>query len=363
MRSFRMPKKIIAIAILLLVVVFFGRVIAEVAKWSPVLLQYVFQKNIDLKKTENRISVLILGIGGGTHDGPLLTDTIIYASIDPLLKKSTLVSIPRDLWVPDLNAKINTAYSAGENNKKGNGLLLTKAAVEKMLNQPVNYVLRIDFNGFIKAIDLIGGIDVNVQNSFEDQEYPISGKENDTCGFMGDEFEKRATASSTLEAFPCRYEKISFEKGLTHMDGNTALKFVRSRHAKGNEESDFARAKRQELVIQAAKNKIFSLNTFLNPGRLMGLYDVFQDSIDTDIQQSEYDDFVKLAQKMKDFPINNVVFYYSDPNAAKQGIFINPPAWEYGNQWVLIPTKGNGNFSEVQGYVDCEIKTGNCPNI
>jgi LCP family protein required for cell wall assembly len=357
-----MHKKTIIIILLFLFVGFFGRLIVESVKWSPVFFQYFFEKEITLKKTEGKVNVLFLGIGGGKHEGPFLTDTIIYASIDSKLQKVTLISIPRDLWVPDLGTKINTAYAFGEDKKKDGGLLLVRSAVEKILGQPVDYVLRIDFNGFIKAIDLIGGIDVNVGKSFEDFEYPISGKEIDNCGFTGEEFEKRATSSATLETFPCRYEHLSFEQGIERMNGERALKFVRSRHAKGSEGTDFARAKRQEIVIEAFKNKIFSLNILLNPGKLMSLYDVFQNSIHTNIQQSEYDDFVKLAQKMENAEINNVVFFYSDPYSEKQGIFINPPASEtYNNQWVLIPRTGNGNFLEIQEYVECEIRTGDCP--
>jgi polyisoprenyl-teichoic acid--peptidoglycan teichoic acid transferase len=359
---FKMRKKVIAIGLLLFFVILFGRLIIEGAKWSPVFFQYFFQKEISLKKTENRVNVLFLGVGGGKHEGPLLTDTIIYASIDPKLQKVTLVSIPRDLWLPDIKSKVNTAYAFGEEVKRGGGLLLTKKVVEKILNQPVDYVLRIDFNGFIKAIDLIGGIDVNVEKSFEDLEYPISGKETDDCGFTGEEFEKRATSSAIPEAFPCRYEKISFRQGPERMGGNRALKFVRSRHAIGSEGTDFARARRQEIIIEAFSKKVFSLNILLNPNKLMGLYDVFQDSIDTDIEQKEYDDFIKLAQKMESAQTNNVIFFYSDPYSEKQGIFINPPASKaYNNQWVLIPRLGAGNFSEVQKYVECEIKTGNCP--
>jgi LCP family protein required for cell wall assembly len=357
-----MHKKLIAIALLILFVGLFGRLIVEAAKWSPVFFQYFFQKEIALKKTEDRVNVLFLGIGGGKHDGPLLTDTIIYVSADPVLQKVTLISIPRDLWLSDLKAKINTAYASGEERKKDGGLLLTKAAVEKIFNQPVDYVLRIDFNGFVKAIDMVGGVDVSVQKGFEDLEYPIAGKETDPCGFTGEEFEERATSSAIFEMFPCRYEYLVFQEGLQHMDGEKALKFVRSRHAKGTEGTDFARSRRQEIIIEAFQDKVFSLNTLLNPGRLMSLYDVFQDSIHTNIQQDEYDDFVKLAMKIKDAQINNVVFFYSDPYSEKQGIFINPlPSKTYDNQWVLIPRKGTDNFSEVQEYVKCEIEVGDCP--
>lgn len=354
-------KKLIAIILLFLFVIFFGRLIVEVIRWMPTLLQYFFQKEIALQKTEERVNVLFLGIGGGRHEGPLLTDTIIYASIDPEKEKVTLISIPRDLWIEDLRAKINTAYSYGEEKRKDGGIILTKTLVSKILNQPVDYVLRIDFNGFVRAIDMVGGIDVEVERSFEDQEYPISGKETDTCGFEGEEFEKRATSSAIFEAFPCRYEHISFQEGIQHMDGVTALKFVRSRHAKGVEGTDFARSKRQELVIQAFRNKAFSLTTLLNPAKVMSLYDVFQDSLHTDIKQSEYDDFVKLAKKMKDTKINNVVFFYTDAYSNDPGIFVNPPtSGEFGNQWVLIPRRGASDFSEIQQLVDCEIKIGNC---
>lgn len=348
--------------LLFLFVGLFGRLIVEGIKWSPVFFQYFFQKEIALKKTEDRVNVLFLGIGGGKHDGPLLTDTIIYASIDPALQKVTLISIPRDLWLSDLKSKINTAYAFGEERKKGGGLLLTKAVVEKILNQPVDYTLRIDFNGFVKAIDMVSGVDVNIERGFEDLEYPISGKETDTCGFDLEEFEKRATQSAIFEAFPCRYEQIYFQKGLQHLDGEKALKFVRSRHAKGTEGTDFARSRRQDVIIKAFKNKALSLRTLLNPGKLTSLYSLFQDSLHTNIQSHEYDDFLKLVRKMQDVQINNVVFFYTDIYSKKPGILINPPESEqYRNQWVLIPRLGNGNFSEIQKYVDCEIEIGDCP--
>ena len=354
----------ILIALLLVAIIFFamfGKLILEGLKLAPVFFQYVFQKEIELKKTDDRVNVLFLGIGGGKHEGPLLTDTIIYASIDPRNSKLTLISLPRDLWIPDLLAKVNTAYSYGESKRKGGGLILAKSVVEKVLGQRVDYVLRIDFNGFVRAIDTIGGIDVSVENSFEDFQYPIAGRETDTCGFAGEEFEKRATDSAILEAFPCRFMHISFEKGKQHMSGEEALQFVRSRHGTGGEGTDFARAIRQERVLEAFKNKIFSLGTLFNPQRLVGLYEVVKDSIDTDIKQDEYDDFIRLADTMQNANTNSVVFYYTDPNEPEQGIVINPtPSEEYKNMWVIIPRIGNGNFQEIQGYVDCELKIGNC---
>lgn len=361
LKSLKTHKKtFIAIGIVLFFVLF-GRLMFEGLKLTPVFFQYLFQKEITLKKTDNRINLLFLGIGGGKHEGPFLTDTIMYISIDTKEKRLTLVSLPRDLWIPDLDAKINTAYAYGESKQQGGGLTLAKAVVEKILNQRVDYILRIDFNGFVRAIDTIGGIDVNVERSFQDFQYPISGKETDTCGYVGLEFDKRATDSAILQAFPCRFQHISFKKGKQHMNGERALRFVRSRHGTGNEGTDFARARRQERVIEAFKNKIFSLGTLLNPQRVIGLYDVVKDSIDTDIQQNEYDDFIRLARVMEKANTNSVVFYYTDPGEREQGIVINPSqSKEYKDMWVIIPRLGNGNFREIQQYVACEIEIENC---
>ena len=69
------------------------------------------------------------------------------------------------------------------------------------------------------------------------------------------------------------------------MDGKTALTFVRSRHAEGEEGSDFARSKRQEKIIQAFKDKLFSFQTIINPAKIISLYDILKDSIDTDIKR------------------------------------------------------------------------------
>lgn len=354
-------RKKIAIIIGIILILFFGKIIFEAIKLSPVLFQYFFQKEISLKKTDDRVNILLLGIGGGKHDGPLLTDTIIYASIDPKTDKITLVSLPRDLWIPEFNAKINTAYSSGEAKQKDGGLILAKAIVEKILDQPVDYAIRVDFNGFVKAIDMVGGLDVAVERSFEDFEYPISGKEVDTCGYTGEEFEKRATASSLLESFPCRYERISFKEGIEHMNGERALRFVRSRHASGVEGTDFARSERQEKVIEEFKNKIFSVGTFLNPTRILSLYDVFKDSIHTDIVQEEYDDFIKLAQKMEKAEIKSVVFYYTDEPEKESGFLINPPVGSsYNNQWVVIPRLGAGVYTEIQEFVACKIEQKGC---
>jgi len=354
----RRNSKIIISALLLLIGVF---ILVQGIKYFPVWYGLLFKKDIVLNRTDQRINILLLGIGGGRHDGPNLTDTIILASIDPEKKKATLISIPRDLWIPDLKAKINYAYAYGESREKGGGLLLSKAVVSKVLGQEIDYALRVDFDGFIKAVDMVGGLDVNVERKLDDPEYPISGKEDDPCDHKEEELQALATASSQLDAFPCRYEHLVINPGLQHMDGETALKFVRSRHAKGSEGSDFARSKRQEKIISAFQDKVFSAGTFLNPVKIVSLLDVFKASIDTDITQEEYDDFVRLAQKMKGAKMQSIVLDVGDEEEGQPGLLDNPaPTEAYRYQWVLAPRRGDGNFSQIHKYVACQIVYDEC---
>jgi LCP family protein required for cell wall assembly len=354
---------IVGIFVAILVIFF----VAKTASIYPFLFQLIFNRSVDLKQTDNQINVLILGIGGGVHEGPNLTDTIILASLNPKNNKVTLVSIPRDLWVPDLTGsvkKINSAYSVGESVKKGGGLRLAEAAVSQITGQNIDYGVRIDFSGFVKAVDIIGGLDINIDNSFDDYQYPIAGKETETCGHAQEEIQVLATASAeqAVSNFPCRYKHIHFDKGLSHMDGETALEFVRSRYASQSAEaSDFARSKRQEKIIKAFKDKILSAQTLINPGKIISLYTVLQGSIDTDVKQDEFDDFIRLATKMKDAKIQSVVIDAGDEQTQRPGLLINPPiSNDYKYAWTLIPRVGNGNFSEIKSYISCEIAKGNC---
>ena len=329
---------------------------------TPFLFQVLFNRDIELKEsTPERINVLLLGIGGPSHEGPNLTDTIILASLNLKDPKITLISLPRDIWSTDIKGKINKAYANGEEAKKRGGLILAKSVVGKITGQKIDYGVVIDFSGFVKAVDLMGGLDINIDKTFDDYEYPITGQEDNPCGNKEEDLEKLATASSQLEVFPCRYEQLHFDKGLNHMDGTTALKFVRSRHAKGSEGSDFARSQRQEKVIKAFMEKTFSLQILVNPTKIIGLYDTVKDSVDTDIAQNEFDDFIKLAQKFQNAKVESVVIDYGDQKNERGGLLTHPQISERQNfEWVLIPRIGENNFSEVQEYIRCRFTQKEC---
>ncbi len=231
---------------------------------------------------EDRINILLLGIGGKGHDGGNLTDTIIIASYKPSTNQATMMSIPRDLLVPIPGygwRKINNLYSIAEYNDPGTGGDYAKQIISQIFGLQIPYYTRIDFNGFEEVVDLVGGIDVAVPNTLSDYQYPVSGKED----------------------YPDnqRYEHLLIEEGEHHFDGNTALKYVRSRHAAGEEGSDFARAARQQLVIDAFMSKILSFSTLLQPGKIKKIVNNVEENVDTNLSIDEMVAFAKLARNYK----------------------------------------------------------------
>ena len=346
-----MLRKIFLI-IIIVVIVAIGLFLNKNMHLFPIIYELIFTEDIVLKKSMNKVNILLLGSAGGVHDGPNLTDSIIFVSLNSDTQTATLASIPRDLWIADLKQKINTAYTIGESEKKNGGLLFAKAVVSRVIGQEIDYSLRIDFNGFIKAIDLIGGLDVNIENAFDDFEYPIEENRENLCDHSLEEATNLLILLPPVDVFPCRYKKIHFNKGILHMNGAMALTYVRSRHAIGIEGSDFARSNRQLKIITAFKDKIFSSETILSPTKIVRLYSLIKESIDTDIDQSEFADFIKLANEMRKAKIRSFVIDYSDEK--HNGLLINPPIYKYG-QWVLIPRLGEDNFIEINSYISCII--------
>ncbi len=278
--------------------------------------------NTQLPSVSGRTNFLLLGVAGGEHDGADLTDTIIFVSVDSV-GKVTLVSVPRDIWIPSMRAKINTAFHYGSEKKSdGGGFQLAKSAVTEAIGQPIQFVAMINFANFEKVIDAMGGIDINVDKAFDDYEFPIPGKENDLCD--GD-----------LQ-YKCRYEHLHFDAGVQHMDGATVLKYVRSRHAEGNEGTDFARSHRQEKLLLALKDKVISGGVFSNPKQLKALYGSLAQAITTDFTPDLYPALVKLGLKVvKTNSINTYTLSVPDH-------LYNPPiSSKFDFQWVLLPKSDN----------------------
>lgn len=224
---------------------------------------------------DDRINILLLGMGGAGHDGPFLTDTIMLASIKPSTKQIALLSIPRDLAVPIPGFgwyKVNSANAYGEKAEAGSGGELASKAIASQFDMPIHYYLRLDFKGFVKLINDLGGIDVYVDRSFVDSTYPT-----DVDGEV---------------------TEISFDKGWQHMGGDVALKFARSRHGGNSEGSDFARAARQQKILQAVKSKVFSLGTLRSPTKITAVFDALKDNVRTNLTPWEMLAAARLASTL-----------------------------------------------------------------
>lgn len=281
----------------------------------------------DLKETDGRTNVLLLGSDKRT-EGKIeseLTDTILVASIGRVDKDVVLISLPRDLWVQspkEYYEKINAIYAYG-------GAEEIKEVVQDVLGIPIHYHAVITFDLFSETVDILGGIEVTVDKDFTDNYYPIEGKEN-------------APESE-------RYETVEFKAGKQTMDGNTALKFARSRKGNNDEGTDFARSKRQQKVIMAIKDKALSVQTLINPVKLKDLYDSYSKNVDTDIDFGVVQNFYLLSQQIEFDRVVAVVL--DDRSLANEGGLLYAPEDKslYGERYVLVPQ--TGDYSQIHAYV------------
>ncbi|MDG1950387.1 MAG: LCP family protein [bacterium] len=295
---------------------------------------------------EDRVNFLLMGVGGEGHSGPQLTDTIIFTSYEPSSSEIAMMSLPRDMSVPIPGygyRKVNHANAYGEMDEPGAGPALATQVIGDVLDQEIHYYLRVDFDGFAEFIDAIGGIDVYVDQTFTDPVYPSHGMEYADCRTVTSaddlateeddltdelaailtpdeneyafvkEDEDEADLENTVEVeeadYSCRYESLTFYEGWTHMDGETALKFARSRHGNNGEGSDFARSRRQQKIILAVKDEVLSASTFLNPSRIGKMLDTLKDNIATNMSVAE---IVRLATEFKDLDTSNIVHHVVD---------------------------------------------------
>lgn len=265
---------------------------------------------------EDRINILLIGMGGEGHPGAYLADTIILASFKPSTKELALLSIPRDLYVsiPEYGwRKINNANAFGYEMKyPGAGEALTAKIVSDITNQPIHYYGRVDFEGFRKIIDELGGVEVNVAESFTDYQFPD---------------------------YNYGYQTVSFKAGSQKMNGEKALQYARSRHASGDQGSDFARSKRQQAVLLALKNKIFSFGTLINPGKLVQVMNILGDHSKTNLEAWEIIQLANLGKEVKAQEIVNRVLDNSAGGALVSATTID-------GAYILKPR--TGNWSGVQ---------------
>lgn len=291
-------------------------------------------QNVDPSKLkgegDGRVNILMMGRGGEGHDGADLTDTIILVSIDPIAKEASMLSIPRDLYVPVpgySSMKINAAFSTGKQaalakatrNKpvstkqaEDAGFELVEQTIEKNLGVPVHYHAMIDFSGFKQAIDTVGGIDINVPTAVTEQ-MRIDG----------------------------RPYLLNVKAGQQKMDGYTALAYSRSRHTSAR--GDFDRAERQRAIIIALKQKMLTAGTVSNPAKISGLLDNLGSHVTSNFSVQDLSRLYQLGKEIDQSKITSIGLADPPNNYVTTG--------NVGGQSVVIPTAGTGNYKEIQAYL------------
>lgn len=262
---------------------------------------------------QGRINILLLGAAGQGKPGTNLTDTVMVASLNLKEKKVALISLPRDLYVriPGTNrsAKINTLYQYGISS--GANMETPLEAVSEITGLALHYYLVLDFEGFEKVIDALGGINVMVERDIYDTRYP------------GPNYS---------------YETFALSKGLHKLDGATALKYVRERHS--DPEGDFGRAKRQQQVLQAIKSKVLSAPVILNASAMGDLLDTLGSHMRTNMGINEMLGIAALSRELDTQNISTAVV-----DAWKRESLLRVSHVDLGEvrAFILIPRSGNWN--------------------
>jgi len=269
----------------------------------------------DLQKDEHGYTnILLLGDGGHQRDGADLVDTIIVASIDYQKNAVSLLSIPRDLHVPAdkelgivYGGRINELYRNQKNlipDENGRYQVFERA-VSKIVGINIQYYARIDFNAFVEVVDSLGGVTVDVKDDIYDPFYPNQTDDG--------------------------YTVFSVKKGIQEMDGETALKFTRSRKTT----SDFDRSARQHQVLEAIQQKALSMDVLTSPGKLRSLYGAISKNMNTDMSVREMISMAGFAKQLdRTHMISKVI--HDDPG--QEGGFLYTPDRElYNGMFVLIP--------------------------
>jgi LCP family protein required for cell wall assembly len=221
---------------------------------------------------------------------------MILVNIDPVTKKAGIMSIPRDmkLIIPGYGVqKINAAYAYGDaNNVPGGGPGLTIRTIEANFGIRINYFAEVDFNGFIKIVDTLGGVTLDVPYPIKDDTYPASGD---------------------------NYMRIYFPAGWQHMDGTRALEYARTRH----EDGDSMRSTRQQQVLLALRQQAISMD--LLP-KARDLITEVGDSVRTDLSLTQ---LLQLARLGSEISTGNITTYSLDPALTEE--------WVPDGPYYLIP--------------------------
>jgi len=281
--------------------------------------------------TSDRTNVLIMGYGGGNHDGAYLTDSMSIVSLLPQNHHTSLIAVPRDLFVqypPNSGqyTKVNAVYenAAGYTNKDPKaGGDAAAAKVKLVTGLDVKYWVTIDFQGFRKLVDSLGGINVYVPDSFN------------ACYPNNDDANKDAS-----------WKVVQFNKGTQHMNGETAIEYARAREplavcsnkASQNlaELTDFGRSARQQIIVKAVLSDVKQVSTW---PKLLNAMDALKSAIYTNMSFADLSQFA-LKMDLNDSKTAHI-------GLSNQNVLVDNTAPDGG--YILSPQ--NGDWGAIPKYI------------
>lgn len=234
-----------------------------------------------LVQAPGTMNILLLGTDASADERYARTDTILIASVNPDMPSVSLLSLPRDLQVRipgQADDRINTAFVSGYlNNYPGGGPAFLAVVLRKNFGVQVHHYMRVDFAGFIKAVDTLGGVEVLVECELHDT------------------FPDRNVRGGTID--------LDVYPGKAALDGQQALMYARSRWST----TDFDRARRQQKVLRALLSKLRQSDLLANA---FSLYQDFEQNMDTDLGLASIPMLVDIVTRLDDLAIKNRVLTY-----------------------------------------------------
>lgn len=275
----------------------------------------------ELKKDKNGyVNIILLGDGGHNRAGADLMDTIIVASLDFKNKSISMLSVPRDYFVKSKKygmLKINSFFVYNKNELGADKAYeIYPEVLGEMLNLDIKYYLRIDFNAFVEVVDSLGGITIDVKKEIYDPFYPNNADNG--------------------------YTVFQIKPGVHIMDGETALKFARSRKTT----SDFDRSARQQQILMAMREKALSGDVLSSPSTIKKLYQSVSNNINTNMSVRE---MLSIAAFAKNFNKDHLISKIIHDDYSREGGFLSvPDRTLYNEQYVLVPQ----NSMDIQRYAN-----------
>jgi len=270
-------------------------------------------------------NLLILGADQieGRDGGALLTDTILLLQLDLLNNQIKTIALPRDLYYPEYQTKINALYYYGIEKDSDNPLAFPTQAISELTGIAINHTLLIEIASLEQLIDLVGGVKVDIEEGFTDPMFPREG------------------IDVSVETNPeILYETIVFKDGQETMNGVRALQYMRSRNSGDDQGTDLARGQRQQAVLKALLEQIFDPKFLIDePYKVGQLYRFYLDHFDQSLSVNELaktfiswlmihrDDVEASAPEFNSFKID----VYPDN---EEGLIVNPPLWQTQQQWL-----------------------------